>query len=69
MESQLQIAAITLLIFAIATMYYHREGLLNKMRHVNLKDSVYGIPQKFTVEGYQCDKYNAKTNYPSTWYG
>lgn len=64
-----QIAAIALLVFAIATIYYHREGLMDKMRHVNLKDAVYGVAQAFTSEGYECDRYNSNTAFPSDWLG
>lgn len=63
-----QIAAITLMLFAIANMYYHRDGLMDKMRHVSLSNSIYGVAQPIP-EGYECDRYNSTTAFPSDWLG
>jgi hypothetical protein len=62
-----QIAAIALLVFAIMTAYYHREKLMSPMRHVSLKDSIYGVAQP--IEKYQCDRYNSETAFPADWLG
>lgn len=62
-----QIAAIALLVFAIMTAYYHREKLMSPMRHVDLKDAVYGVAQP--MEKYQCDRYNSETAFPASWLG